>query len=180
MPSLNWAEIETKLIQLGETLEQPVTLVVIGAAVGMSAGQLGRMTAGIDILRSSSQLDFHALKKACASIGIDFDPKGDDEMKGLHLQIIDEGIAQIGIYEETIDLMTVGNLRVSRPPIENIIASKMVRANASDFEDAVFLLKKYAVEGQTIEAVMKTFKNKGAIEVALDNLYFLLSCFDKG
>ena len=172
---MDWAELEKKLTELGETLEKPVTLTVIGSAVCMSAGQAGRMTADIDVMRTGSVFDLNALKKACASIGIAFDPKGYDEPENAYLQLIDEGIVQIGKYKETTTLMTVGNLSVIRPPIENIIASKMVRGDDADFADAMFLIKKYSIAREDVKDVINTFKNKPAKETALENLDFLLN-----
>lgn len=176
--AMDWPEMENVLIRLGDALEEPTTLVVIGSAVCISMGQADRMTMDIDVWRKDSVFDLGVLKRACESANIIFDPKGYDEPDGVYLQMIDPGIVQLGVFEETALLFRAGNLVVKRPPAENVIASKMVRGEAHDFDDAVFLMKKCRVGLNDISKAIASIDNIVAREIAQENLSLLQACID--
>lgn len=132
-------ELENILARIGDALGKPASLLLIGSAVGIHMGQPGRFTADIDVWLDGSDFDRADLAQACARAGIAFDPKGHDT-DGAYLQIVGKGIVDIGRFESERKLFRTGNLTVSTPPIENIAASKLLRASEKDVEDILFLL----------------------------------------
>lgn len=66
----------------------------------------------------------------------------------------------------------MGRLEIYRPPIEHLIASKLVRGDARDIEDVVFLAGKHQPEIETIRDVVETF-SQPAKQQALENLVYL-------
>jgi len=171
--SISWTEMENLLIRLGDELKNPTSLCILGSAVSMSLGQVNRMTMDIDVWREDSSYDLGALKQACALVGIAFDPKGYDDPDTVYIQIIDPGIVQLGVFEKTSLLFKTGNLEICRPPIANVIASKMVRGVALDFEDSSFLAKKCNVSIESIEKSIISMNDKVSSQNAMANLEVL-------
>lgn len=171
--SVAWNEVEDALIRLGEFLEKPTALTVIGSAVCMSLGQPGRMTIDVDVWRRTSKFDLGDLKRACQKAGIDFNPQTYGEPDRLYLQLVEPGIVQLGEFEATAEIATVGNLALTRPPIENLVASKLVRGEARDYDDIVFMVSKCGVTQAQIEAAIATIPDKMARETAQENLVML-------
>lgn len=178
--SIGWKEMEDLLIKLGDALETPTELVVIGSTVCMSMGQPDRMTMDIDVWRRDSAFDLGMLKKACAAVGISFDPKGYDEPDSVYLQMVEPGIVQLGKFSDTSLLFKTGNLEIRHPPPENVIASKLVRGAAWDFDDCVFLVKKCKVSAAAILQAVKSIEDLMAQEAAIENITMLNTCIDLG
>ena len=173
---ISWSELENLLIKLGEELKQPVQLVVIGSTVCMSLGQADRMTSDVDVWRNSSVFDLGVLKSACQSSGIDFNPTAYDEPENAYIQLIDPGIVQLGIFKETEVIFKTGNLELRRPPIENIIASKLVRGDAQDFDDCVFLMNKCKISIDKISDAIDSISDLFSKENAKENISLLITC----
>jgi hypothetical protein len=66
----------------------------------------------------------------------------------------------------------VGRLMLYRPPVENLIASKLVRGDARDVEDVIFLANKYRPSPAAVRSIAETFHNPGRRQV-LKNLVYL-------
>lgn len=66
----------------------------------------------------------------------------------------------------------IGRLEIYRPPIEHLIASKLVRGDARDIEDVLFLAGKHRPSLEAIREVVKTFAHP-ARQQALENLVYL-------
>jgi hypothetical protein len=66
----------------------------------------------------------------------------------------------------------VGRLMLYRPPVENLIASKLVRGDARDVEDVIFLANKYRPSLAAVRSIAETFHNPGRRQV-LKNLVYL-------
>jgi len=175
--SVAWPEMERLLIKLGEALDRPARLVVIGSAVCMSLGQNQRMTMDVDVWRKDSTYDLGSLRRACDAVGIVFDPKGYDEPEAVYLQMVDPGVVQLGVFDETMSIFKTGNLEIRRPPIENVIASKLVRGEGRDFDDCAFLMKKCQVSMKAIERAVASIEDNYSRENATDNLTMLEICF---
>lgn len=170
--------MEDLLIRLGDALEVPTELVVIGSIVSMSHGQAGRMTMEIDVWRRESAFDLGVLKRACAAVGISFDPKGFDDADSVYLQLVDPGIVQVGNFTDTSLIFKTGNLELRQPPTENVIASKMVRGEPQDFDDCMFLVKKCKVSIPTILEVVNSIEDLMVRENAAGNTEMLQKCSD--
>lgn len=164
------------LIRLGEVMDKPAQLCIIGSTVCMSFGQNNRMTMDVDVWRKNSSFDLGSLKKACEKIGIDFDPRGYDEPAGVYIQLIDPGVVQLGTFDESLSIFKTGNLEIKCPPIENLIASKMVRGEDRDYNDCMFLIKKFNVSFDALEKVARTIPDIEQCKSSLENIG-LLRCY---
>lgn len=171
---IGWRELEDKLDDLGACLEKPVSLVVIGSAVCMSLGQPSRMTMDVDVWKRSSKYDQGVLKRACEKAGILFNPIEEDlDPDQVYLQLIEPGIVFLGQFDTTEPMFQSGNLSLSRPPLENIIASKMVRCDQRDLDDIVFLMAKCGVTTEQVRSAAETISDPMARDNALENMTYL-------
>lgn len=174
----SWSQLESLFIHLGEKLDKPASLMIIGSVVGMSLGQDDRMTADFDVWRPDSVFDLNSLKSACEAVGIVFNPQWHDEPDGIYLQMVDPGIVQIGKYSKKEVIFKSGNLEVVRPPLVNIIASKLVRGDERDIEDSVFLMTKFSISIDSVRLAIESIEVTYSKETALENLVLLKACFD--
>lgn len=100
-----------------------------------------------------------------------FDPKTTLAPEKPYVQLVEAGPVQVGTFEPVL-MERLGRLELYRPPIEHLIASKLVRGDARDVEDVIFLAGKYRPDMTTVRNVMETFSNPGRRQ-ALENLVFL-------
>jgi hypothetical protein len=177
MEPLAWSDLEDLLAQLGDALEKPASLVVIGSAVCMSLGQPERMTMDVDVWKRSSDYDLKDLKQACKKIGLLFNPVDVDDPESAYLQLVEPGIVQLGRFDKTESVFKTGNLRISRPPAENIIASKLVRGEARDYDDCAYLIATTRTPLQKIRQAIDSIEDEFARESAQENLVVLESCY---
>lgn len=63
-------------------------------------------------------------------------------------------------------------LRLERPPVANLVAAKLVQAEAKDLEDVAYLLSAYRPSRQEIEEVIKSMPRE-AREKSAENLVYL-------
>lgn len=168
--------------KIGRNLNHPSRLVLIGSSVGMLHGQPSRMTEDVDVWSPSSVMDYADMKEACEKAGVLFDPK--DACDGAYLQLVQPGIVQIGNYRKDgeIRISVYGNLEVAHPPVENVVASKLLRAEERDIQDVMFLMKKFAVRKEDVERAIDSFPEHRA-ETARENLVYLdiaMEVWDEG
>lgn len=166
-------QLFSHLEKIGSQLKKPARIVLIGSSVGMLHGQPSRMTEDVDVWRPSSVIDEGDLKQACIASGMLFNPTDDMLDHDLpYLQLISPGIVHIGDYKNDLKLYNFGNLEVLHPPIENIIASKLLRAEPRDIEDIIFLRKKFSISYDDIERAISTLP-ESRIETARENVVYL-------
>ena len=170
---ISFFEMERFFIEIGKNLRYQIRLVLIGSSVGMLHGQPSRMTEDIDVWFPASQIDNSDMKAACELAGLLFDPKGDTNGRP-YIQMVHPGIVVIGDYkkEHEIHVSRYGNLEIAHPPVENVIASKLVRAEERDIADIMFLIKKFDINHKNIRHVIETF-SEAKREVALENMIYL-------
>lgn len=149
----------------------PIQLCLIGSAACVFAGMELRTTEDLDIWQPSSDFDMLDLKSATEKAGLSFNPTGILEPDQPYLQIVEPGIVQVGTFEP-VTMFRMGRLVVSRPPIENIIASKLTRADAKDIEDIHFLHQHYQPDIPAIKKVISTFP-AAKRQIAEENLVYL-------
>ena len=101
-----------------------------------------------------------------------FDPKSTLEPDTPYIQLVEPGIAETGKFENTETLEQFGALSLERPPIANLIAAKLVRAEPRDLEDIAFLMSRYRPVRQDIEQAVNTMPRQ-AREKATENLVYL-------
>ena len=66
----------------------------------------------------------------------------------------------------------MGRLEIYRPPIENIIASKLTRAAEKDIQDILYLLKAYQPDIGEITRIVNAFPPTAKAQ-GLENLIYL-------
>ena len=149
----------------------PVSLCLIGSAACLFGGMDGRTSLDLDVWRPASDYDRIELKSAIEAAGILFDPKSTLEPNRPYLQLVDPGLTQLGSFEPVL-IERLGRLRIFRPPIENLIAAKLIRADAKDLGDIRFLMDAHRPDPQKIRGIVKTLE-QAARERALENLIYL-------
>lgn len=167
-----WME---KLMLIDQNLKQQratARLTLVGSAAGILAGQPARTSMDLDVWKPKSRYRLQSLKRAVEAAGLLFDPKSDLEPDTPYIQLIDPGLAQTGRFEKSETLETFDALRLERPPIANLIAAKLVRAEAKDLEDIAFLLSRYQPAREDIERAIKTMPRQ-ARQKALENMSYL-------
>lgn len=171
--STDWRAIQAALMRVGELLQKPTRLVLIGSSVGMWYGQPGRMTEDVDIWSPKSKVDLADITQACAKVGIHFDPKEYDVPRdGLYLQLVTSGVVHVGKWKSEASMFRSGNLEVVHPPAENIIASKLVRAEPFDLDDIVFLMARLDITLDQVRTAVSTLAGS-AKERAEENMVYL-------
>lgn len=172
---LDRAEWLEKLALIDRSLQEQsaaAELTLVGSAAGILAGQPARTSLDLGVWKPRSRYQLQALKKAVEAAGLLFDPKSTLEPDTPYIQLIEPGLAQTGSFQETETLEQFGALRLERPPIPNLIASKLVRADPRDLEDIAFLLSHYQPSRQAIEQAVNTMP-RAACEKASGNLVYL-------
>lgn len=115
-----------------------------------------RASRDLDIWKPASSYDTIELKSAAEQAGILFNPKDYIEPEVQYLQIVEPGIVQIGNFTPVL-MEKMGRLEIYRPPIENIIASKLTRAADKDIQDILYLLKAYQPDILQIKNIIHAF-----------------------
>ncbi len=149
----------------------PVKLCLIGSAACIFAGMELRTTEDLDIWQPASDFDLTELRLASEKAGILFNPKGILTPEKPYLQLVEPGIVQVGDFRP-VRIFKTGRLIISRPPIENIIASKLTRADAKDIEDIQFLRQFFQPDLAEIKNVISTFPAQKR-DIAHENLVYL-------
>ena len=149
----------------------PLQLCLIGSAACLFAGMELRTTEDLDIWQPTSDFDFVELKQAAESSGLSFNPKGFLAPDQPYLQLVDSGIVQVGNFTP-VRIFKIGRLIISRPPIENIIASKLTRATSKDIADIQFLHHHFQPDLTEIKKIILTFP-QGKQDIATENFVYL-------
>ena len=162
------------LADLGQALGKkgsPVRLCLIGSAACLFGGMDGRTSADLDIWKPASDFDRRELKTAAEKAGLLFDPKQTLEPGRPYLQLIEPGITQVGDFEPVF-IERIGRLQLYRPPVENLIAAKLIRAEPKDLGDIQFLVSRHHPDLRQVRKVIKQF-SLPARERATENLVYL-------
>jgi hypothetical protein len=162
--------LESMALALGEN-GPPVQLCLIGSAACVFAGMELRTTQDLDIWQPSSDFDLAELRIAAEKSGLLFNPTDDVGSDQAYLQLVEAGIVQVGTFEP-VGIFKIGRLVISRPPIENIIASKLIRSDAKDIEDIGFLYSHFQPDFSLIKKIIALFPSSKR-ETANENLVYL-------
>lgn len=149
----------------------PVKLCLIGSAVCLLGNMPQRSSRDLDIWKPTSSYDTLELKDAAAKAGLLFNPKEFIEPDEPYLQIVEPGIVQTGTFTPVL-MEKMGRLEIYRPPIENIIASKLTRAAEKDIQDILYLLQAYQPNVEEIKTIIHSFPEPAKAQ-GLENLVFL-------
>ena len=164
------ALLEKVAVSLGKD-GPPVRLCLIGSAACLFGGMAGRTSRDLDVWRPASDYDRIELKAAIESAGLLFDPKSVLEPERPYLQIVDPGLTQLGAFEPVL-VERLGRLHLFRPPIENLIAAKLIRGDAKDLGDIRFLLNAHRPGLDSIRGIIASLE-PAARERALENFVYL-------
>lgn len=166
-----WSAVLADLAQaLGEE-GSPLRLCLIGSAACLFGGMDGRTSADLDIWKPASDYDRLELQTAAEKVGLLFDPKQTLDPDRPYLQLIEPGLTQLGTFEPVL-IERMGRLQIFRPPVENLIAAKLIRAEPKDLGDIRFLLSRHRPDLQRVRAIIAEF-NSQARERATENLVYL-------
>ena len=111
------------------------------------------------------------LKTAAEKIGLLFDPKQTLDPGRPYLQLVEPGLTQLGEFEPVL-IERIGRLRLFRPPVENLIAAKLIRAEPKDLGDIRFLVSRHRPDLRRVRKIIAGF-NPQARERAKENLVYL-------
>ena len=166
-----WLAVLTDLSRALAREGPPVRLCLIGSAACLFGGMEGRTSADLDIWKPASDYDRVELKAAAENAGLLFDPKQMLEPNRPYLQLIEPGLTQLGEFEPIL-IERLGRLHIYRPPIENLVAAKLLRADAKDLSDIRFLMSRHRPEVSRIRSIISEFK-LSARERGTENLVYL-------
>jgi hypothetical protein len=87
------------------------------------------------------------------------------------LQLVEPGLTQLGEFEPVF-IERLGRLYLYRPPVENLIAAKLIRAEPKDLGDIQFLVGQHRPDLKHVRKIIAKF-NPRARERATENLVYL-------
>ncbi len=166
-----WSAVLADLSQALGKEGTPVRLCLIGSAACLFGGMEGRTSADLDIWKPASDYDRRELQAAAEKAGLLFDPKQTLEPDRPYLQLVEPGLTQLGKFEPVF-IERIGRLHLYRPPVENLVAAKLIRAEPKDLGDIQFLVSRHRPDLQRIREIIAQF-NPPARERATENLVYL-------
>ncbi len=172
--TLNGAQWMDVLERLAANLGKegpPLHLCLIGSSACLFGGMEARASRDLDVWRPLSDYDRTELKQAAEAVGLLFDPKTALEPDRPYLQIVDKGVVEIGEFSPVL-IERMGRLHLTRPPVENLIASKLIRGDARDIADILFLRHLHHADLERVRAVMAGFSPQHR-QHAEENLIYL-------
>ena len=149
----------------------PLRLCLIGSAACLLGGMEGRTSADLDVWKPASDYDRLELKAAAEKAGLLFDPKTTLEPDTPYLQLVEPGLTQLGPFEPVL-AERFGRLHLYRPPVENLVAAKLIRAEPKDLGDIRFLVSRHRPDLRRIRQIVDGFEPQ-ARERATENLVYL-------
>lgn len=165
-----------KLKKVAEHLKSQTRLTLMGSGATMLSGQDFRASIDLDVWKPTSSYAEKDLQDAVEAAGLLFNPK-DEDPSTPYIQIVEPGICQLGSFTpRTLEKKT--NLSLEIPPPENLIASKLKRANPKDLEDIAWTYAHEESLGnprpakKTIRKIIDSFPQEVKTP-ALENMVFL-------
>ena len=73
---------------------------------------------------------------------------------------------------EPVFIERLGRLHLYRPPAENLVAAKLIRADPKDLGDISFLISRHRPDGRRVRQIVAGFE-RPAREKASENLVYL-------
>ena len=170
---LNRQQWDEKLSALGaefRAMNVAARLEIIGAWPVIEAGMPGRTSLDLDVWAPGSQVDRSALRAACATAGLDFDPI--DETDRPYLQLIRPGIVEIPEHIPQ-DAGTWGGLTITVPPPAALAAAKLIRAEGKDIADVIFLCGRHGIGREAVASYVEKIADPAKRQTARENLIYL-------
>ena len=170
---LNRQQWDEKLSALGagfRAMNVEASLEIIGAWPVIEAGMPGRTSLDLDVWAPGSKVDRSALRAACATAGLDFDPINETERP--YLQLIRPGIVELPEHLPQ-DADTWGGLTITVPPPAALAAAKLIRAEDKDIADVIFLCSKHGIGREAVSSYVEKIADPAKRETARENLVYL-------
>lgn len=161
--------LEEIAIALGKEGD-PVEICLIGSAACLFGGMDGRTSRDLNVWQPANDYDMAELKAAVETAGLAFNPTSAIEPDMPYLQIVEPGIVQIGSFTP-VKLLRIGRLRLTRPPIENIIAAKLTRCAEKDLADIRYLISQYQPDFELILKIIALFPNPASGNATANLVY---------
>jgi hypothetical protein len=149
----------------------PVRLCLIGSAACLFGGMEGRTSQDLDVWKPASDYDRLELQRAVEAAGLQFDPKSSLEPEAPYLQIVEPGLTELGEFAPVL-IDRLGRLHLFRPPIENLIAAKLIRAEPKDLADIRFLIGVHRPDPARIREIVAGFSAAARVRAG-ENLAYL-------
>ena len=108
---------------------------------------------------------------AAEKAGLLFDPKTTLEPDTPYLQLVEPGLTQLGEFVPVF-VDRLGRLQLYRPPVENLVAAKLIRAEPKDLGDITFLISRHRPDLRRLRQIIVGF-DPTAREKASENLVYL-------
>ena len=166
-----WSVVLGELAQALGKEGPPLRLCLIGSAACLFGGMDGRTSADLDIWKPASDYDRLELKAAAEKAGLLFDPRQTLDPDRPYLQLIEPGLTQMGAFEPVL-IERMGRLQLFRPPLENLIAAKLIRADPKDLGDIRFLVSRHRPDLAAVRRIVAAFPLP-ARDRATENLIYL-------
>ncbi|MEQ1839498.1 MAG: DUF6036 family nucleotidyltransferase [Verrucomicrobiales bacterium] len=151
-----WLEVLEQLAAALSREGSAVQLCLIGSSACLFGGMEARTSRDLDVWRPLSDYDRMELKQAAEAVGLLFDPKTVLDPDRPYLQIVERGVVEIGEFQPVL-IERMGRLHLTRPPIENLIASKLIRGDARDIADILFLRNLHHPDLERIKSLIASF-----------------------
>ena len=172
--TLNGEEWMAVLQRLSDALGKegpPVRLCLIGSAACLFGGMDGRTSRDLDIWKPASDYDRGELARAAEAAGLLFDPRSSLEPDRPYLQLVDPIPAEFGPFEPVF-IDRIGRLALYRPPIENLVAAKLIRCEPRDLSDIRFMISRHCPDLAAIRRLVENLSPRNR-ERASENLIYL-------
>ena len=166
-----WMAVLERLAAALPPVGPPIRLCLIGSAACLFGGMTGRTSLDLDIWKPASDYDRLELKAAAEKAGLLFDPKSALEPDTPYLQLVEPGLTQLGPFEPVFT-ERLGRLHLYRPPVENLVAAKLIRADPKDLGDIRFLISRHRPDDRRVRQIVAGFEPP-AREKATENLVYL-------
>jgi hypothetical protein len=166
-----WMAVLERLAMALRPEGSPLRVCLIGSAACLLGGMEGRTSQDLDIWKPASDYDRLELKAAAEQAGLLFDPKTSLEPDTPYLQLVEPGLTQLGPFEPIL-VERLGRLHLYRPPAENLVAAKLIRAEPKDLGDIRFLVSRHRPDLRKVREIIAGFEPR-ARQAATENLVYL-------
>lgn len=166
-----WTHAMERLAEALPAGGPPLRLCLIGSAACLFGGMEGRTSLDLDVWKPASDYDRLELQRATEAAGLLFDPKSVLEPDTPYIQIVEPGLTELGPFEPIL-IERLGRLHLHRPPIENLIAAKLIRAEPKDLADIRFLFSLHRPSSARIREIVASFSHASRARAG-ENLVYL-------
>lgn len=162
---------------LDDALTEDVALAIRGGAAALALGLEGRVTMDIDVLPASRFVE-RDLRRACAEVGIGFNPTDKETAEQDYLEVVPEETLILPAPAADRPYSTVyrgRRLTVTTPPAGDLLVGKLKRLDPEDLADVTFLIRRFSLtQADVEEAFSRLSPRHQADPVLRDNLRYLI------